>query len=240
MQIQAIKTRLFKEHEPLIPFIEKYLSPYLREGLVLIITSKIVALSEGRTVAATTEAAKQRLIRTESEYALKTKYTTITLKDGVPMMSAGVDESNAQGKIILLPRDSFATAEAIRKYFRTRYNIQRLGVIVTDSRCMPLRAGAVGIALGYAGFRGLKKYAGKKDLFGRRLKVSRVDVADSLATAAVLCMGEGNERRPLAHIEGAELEWIDSSRRRELYIDPREDVYQPLMERIRKIYSPRK
>ncbi len=235
MNIKTYRTTLFTEHGDLLAFISRYLKKDIREGSVVVVTSKIVALSEGRTAVATTDAAKQRLIRRESDFALKTKYTTLTLRDKTIMMSAGVDESNADGKIILLPQDSFKQARAIRTFLRSAYKLRRLGVIITDSRCMPLRAGSVGIALGYSGFVGLKKYAGKKDLFGRRLKVSRVDVADSLATAAVFCMGEGDERCPLALIEGAKVEWSDSTKPGELFIDPREDVYQPLFARIKKL-----
>jgi F420-0:gamma-glutamyl ligase len=98
-----------------------------------------------------------------------------------------------------------------------------------------LRAGVVGVALGYAGFHGVRNYIGKKDIFGRVLKMSKTDVADSLATAAVFCMGEGKEQQPLALIINAPVVFTNKINKRELLIDPREDIYQPLFEKIKKI-----
>jgi len=107
-------------------------------------------------------------------------------------------------------------------------------VLITDSRIFPLRAGIVGVSLGYAGFPGIRNYIGKKDIFGRILKMSRTDVADSLATAAVLCMGEGKEQQPLALITNAPILFTNKINKKELYIDPREDLYQPFFEKIKK------
>lgn len=105
------------------------------------------------------------------------------------MASAGIDESNANGKLVLLPKDSFKTARFLRDKLRQKYGVRHLGVLITDSRTTPLRAGVTGVALGYAGFRGVKDYRGTPDIFGRKFKFSRTDVADSLATAAVFAIG---------------------------------------------------
>jgi len=107
-----------------------------------------------------------------------------------------------------------------------------VGVLVTDSRILPLRAGIVGVALGYAGFKGVRDYRGTPDIFGRVLKLSRTDVADSLAAAAVLQMGEGAEQQPLALITDARVEFTERTSRRELRIDPKEDLYRPLFEHL--------
>ena len=110
--------------------------------------------------------------------------------------------------------------------------LKKLGVIVTDSRLLPLRAGVVGVALGYAGFKGIKNYIGKPDLFGRPFEFSKTDMADSVATAAVLVMGEGIEKQPLALISSAPVEFTDKTNRKELKIDIQEDIYKPLFEKI--------
>jgi F420-0:gamma-glutamyl ligase len=144
------------------------------------------------------------------------------------MASAGIDESNANGKLILLPRNSWKTANYLRKKLKEKYGTKNLGVLVTDSRTLPLRAGVTGVALGYAGFKGIRDYRGSKDIFGRKFKFSRVDVADSLATVAVLAMGEGDEQRPLAIIQQAQIEFCNKTNRKELDIDIREDMYRPL------------
>lgn len=234
MQIKAIKTRIFRENQDLIAFILKHVKK-IPDNSILVITSKIVALSEGRTAEYKNQSQKIKLIKQESDFAIKTKHTWLTVKDGMVMASAGIDESNANGKIILLPKDSFRSAEMLRKKLIQKFHLKNLGVLVTDSRLMPLRSGAVGVATGYAGFQGLKNYIGKKDIFGRVLKMSKTDVADSLATAAVLCMGEGSERQPLALITDTPVIFKSKINKKELLIDPREDLYQPLFEKIKKI-----
>ncbi len=213
-------------------WLEKY---FLRiyEGDILVVTSKIVALSENRVVPKITAATKRKIIRQESQFQLTTKYVYLTIKDGIFMANAGADESNANGALILLPVDSFRTAVKIRTHFRKKFGRENLGVIITDSRCLPLRAGITGVALGYAGFKGLKDYRRRRDIFGRPFHYSRVDVADSLATAAVLLMGEGAERQPLALISGAPVEYTDRVNKNELKIDVKEDIYGPLFRKIR-------
>ncbi|MEX2029323.1 MAG: coenzyme F420-0:L-glutamate ligase [Candidatus Paceibacterota bacterium] len=233
MQIKAIKTRIFREHEDLLEFIFKYV-PKIPEKSVLVITSKIVALSGGRTVEYKNKKQKINLIKAESDFALKTKLTWLTIKDGMVMSSAGIDESNADGRIVLLPKNSFKSAEIIRQKLRKKYKIKNLGVLITDSRLLPLRAGIVGVALGYAGFKGVRDYRRTPDIFGRILKLSRTDVADSLATAAVLCMGEGKEQQPLSLITGAPVEFAEKINKKELTIDPKEDLYLPLFKSILK------
>jgi len=198
----------------------------------LVITSKIVALSEGRTVEYKNKKQKIKLIKQESDFAIKTKYAWLTIKNGMVMATAGIDESNAKGKLILLPKDSFQSADLIRKKLRKIFKVKKLGVLITDSRVFPLRAGIIGVSLGYAGFRGIKNYIGKKDIFDRVLKISKTDVADSLATSAVLCMGEGKEQQPLALITDVPVEFIEKVDKKELKIDIKDDLYLPLFQSI--------
>ena len=237
MLIQPIKTRVFKEGEPLLPFIVRHVKG-VKNGSIIVITSKIVALSEGRVRRIKDARTREHIIKSESQWRMRTKYTWLTIKDNMVMASAGVDESNADGKLVLLPKNSFAAARRIREELKKHYRIKNLGVIITDSRLLPLRAGIVGVALGYSGFSGVRDYRGMPDIFGRILRLSRTDVADSLATAAVLMMGEGAERQPLAVIKNAPVEFKDKTDPRELFIDPREDIYQPLFEKIKKVKWP--
>ena len=233
MIVKEIKTRIFQEGENLESFISTYV-PRLKEHSILVVTSKIVALAERRTVVAKDAKAKERLIRAESDVALETKYCWMTIKDDMVMAAAGIDESNANGKLILLPRDSHRSAGVLRKAFMKKFGLKQLGVIITDSRTMPLRAGVTGVAIGYAGFRGVRDYRGKPDLFGRLLHVSRTDVADSLATAAVLLMGEAKECQPLATIEDAPVEFCERIDRNELKISLEDDMYRPLFTHLPK------
>lgn len=234
MVIQPIKTRVFQEGEDLLSFVVNYIKK-LREKSVIVVTSKIVALAEKRTAVAGNDRAKEKLIRRESEVAIPTKYVWLTVKDGMVMASAGIDESNANNKLILLPKDSFKTARLLRNTLRRKYGVRHLGVLITDSRTVPLRAGVTGVAVGYAGFRGVKDYRGTPDIFGRKFKFSRTNMADGLAAAATLTMGEGSERQPLAIIGGAPVVFCDKIHRKELHIDLKEDMYRPLFSKLPKL-----
>lgn len=233
MQVKPVKTRIFKEGEDLVAFITDHISR-LADGSVLVVTSKIVALAEGRTATLGSKKDKEKLIRAESQVALKTKYVWLTVKDGMVMASGGIDESNAAGKVVLLPKDSYRAAASIRTALMKHYRVKRIGVLLTDSRTMPLRAGVTGVALGYAGFAGVRDYRGKRDLFKRPFKFSQTNVADGLAAAAVVVMGEGSERQPLAVITDAPVAFRSKIMKKETLIPLKDDMYLPFLAKLRK------
>lgn len=230
MEVQAIKTRVFKEGNNVAEFIFETL-PSLPNASVLVVSSKIVALSGGRVEK---KSQFSSLIKSESDWALKTKYAWLTKKEGLIMANAGIDESNANGKIILSPKNPFEAASSLRKELLKHYKIKKLGVVIADSALLPLRAGVIGHALGYAGFKGVRDYRGKKDIFGRKMQMSRTNSADSIATSATLVMGEGHEQQPLALITDAPVEFIEKTNRKELLIDPKEDIFWPLWKGVKR------
>ncbi len=228
MKVQPIRTRIFKEGENLADFIVAHI-PKLRDGAILAVTSKIVALAEGRVVQLKNKKEKEKLIRAESEWQLKVlPEWWLTVRDGTVVVNAGLDDSNADGKTILLPKDSFKSAIELRTKLKKRYKIKQLGIVITDSRTSALREGVTGVALGYAGFKGVKDYRGDKDIFGRKLKVTQTNIADSLATVATVVMGEGNERQPLAVIENTPVKFCERVNRKELRIARKYDMYRSL------------
>lgn len=222
MQVLPYKTRLFKEGEALAPFVRAYVKR-LKEGSVLVVSSKIVSLSEGRTA---DPKDRERLIRKTSTKTVKTQKVWLTVTDGIVMANAGIDDSNGNGKLILLPKDSYKSAKQLHAALMRAYKIKKLGVIIADSVVMPLRKGVVGVALGYAGFKGVKDYKGKKDLYGRKFKFASSNIADSLATAAMVTMGEGSERQPLSVIEGAPVEFGNGG---SISVPAKEDMFAPLL-----------
>lgn len=227
MLITPIKTRIFKLQEDLEKFILEYV-PRPKEGSILVVTSKIVAFAQGRVATGDISRRKKlTLIRKLSDWVLVTKYTVLSLYKGELIASAGIDGSNVKNGFVLLPENPFEVAEQLRKVLAKKWGLKRLGVLVTDNRTSRMRAGSKGVSIAYAGFKGLRSYVGKKDLFGNEFKVSRVNTVDSLAAAAVVCMGEGKEKQPLAVIEGAPVEWVSKVDSKELYIDPKDDVYRP-------------
>jgi F420-0:gamma-glutamyl ligase len=236
MIVKAYRTRVFKENENLIDFIVKYI-PKAQEGDIIVVTSKIVALSEGRTAEIGDEKSREALIKKESTFATKTKYTWLTIKDGMFMASSGIDESNANGKIIILPKDSFKSAKLLQVKLSRIYKVKNLGIIISDSAIMPLRNGTIASSLGHFGFNGINNYVGKKDVFGKILKMSRVNMADSLATSATVCMGEGNEQKPLAKISDAPVIFSRNINKKDSSIAPKDDIFYPL---IKNLYNEKK
>lgn len=238
MIVRPIKTRVFKEGDNLEAFIRAHIQK-LKENSVLVVTSKIVSLAEKRTAENKNVLTKQKLIRKESEFAMPTKWTWLTLRDGLIVSSAGIDESNSPGgKLILLPRDCYASAARLRTRLMKAYGVKKLAVVIPDSRTLPLRAGALGMALGYAGMKGLKDYRGTKDIVGRAFRYERAGIADSIACAATLAMGEGNEQCPLAVVEGAPVEFVDRVDKNELYIALEDDLFLPFLKEIPKSKLP--
>ncbi|MBI5731916.1 MAG: coenzyme F420-0:L-glutamate ligase [Candidatus Magasanikbacteria bacterium] len=231
MRLKAVKTPVFKEGENLFGFLKKNLPLKLPEKSIVVVTSKIVALSQRRVVNPD-EANWDELIEKESNWAIPTKHCYLTLKEGVITPNAGIDKSNAAGQWILWPKNSWQVVAILRRQLARHYRVKNLGLLITDSRTIPLRAGVVGMALAYAGFKGLRDYRGRKDIFGYVLKISRTDVADSLATAAVLLMGEAAEQTPLALITGAPVEFSKREDKKELHINPADDLYRPLFESL--------
>lgn len=204
MNVYTIKThQITTQDKDLFAILDAYL-PTLREGAILAITSKIVAISEG-AVAKIGAVDKQALIEQEADYFLPpntNRYgVTLTIKHGLLIPNAGVDESNGNGYHILWPRQPQATANAVRAYLCRRFNLQQVGVLITDSHVTPLRMGVTGVALAHSGFLALNNYIGVSDLFDRPLRMTQANLADALATTAVMLMGEGNEQTPLAVTE---------------------------------------
>jgi len=231
MQVKPIRTRIFKEGKNLTDFIISHI-PKLKDRTVLAVTSKIVALAEGRVVTLKNRKEKERLIRAESEWQLKVlPEWWLTVRDGTVVVNAGLDDSNAHGKTILLPKDNYKSADDLRRKLKKKYKIKQLGIVITDSRTSALREGVTGVALGYAGFKGVKDYRGDKDIFGRKLKVTQTNIADSLATAATVVMGEGGERQPLAILTDAPVQFCEKVNRKELRIARKYDMYRSLFAR---------
>ena len=232
MTIKAITTSVFQKNQSLISFILKHAGQLITEKSILCVTSKIVSLAEGRVVCLKNQD-KTKLIKQESElYIGEIGYGThLTIKEGMLIPSAGVDESNSptKGECILYPKNPFKQADTLRKALQKKLGLKQIGLIITDSRTFPLRAGTVGVALSYSGFKGVKSLIGKKDLFGRPLKITRMNLVDSLASSAVMLMGEGAECCPLAVIQNIPLVWTTKTQPKEVKIDLKKDLYYPLL-----------
>jgi putative folate metabolism gamma-glutamate ligase len=247
MKVTAIKTRkVLPTDRGLLKFLDAHL-PRLQERSVVAITSKVAAMLEGAVVpvadAAGKKTDKKKLIAREADLWLppqpRSKYNiTLTVKNAILAASAGIDESNGGGWYVLWPRDPQKTANAVRKHLMKKFHLGALGVILTDSTSRPLRRGTFGVAIAHSGFVALKNYIGTQDIFGRRMKMTKANLMEALATAAVLMMGEGAEQKPLAVIEGVpSLEFRKGNPSRQeltnLQVGIHEDFYAPMLKGAR-------
>lgn len=234
MQVTPIQTQIFHCGDSLADFVATQVpATMIQERIVIAVTSKIVSLAERRLVPRDS-IAKDKLVERESDVFFgETAFGCfLTIKEGHFIPSAGIDESNsAGGDYILYPSDPFASARALHNCLRERWGLKEFGLILTDSRTSPLRKGVTGISLAHWGFRGVKNRIGTKDLFGRELKMTVINIADALAAAAVLMMGDGNESQPLCGLSGADCEFSEESSREEVRMPLSEDLYYPFFRR---------
>ncbi len=188
--------------------LDKLINPILseiKENSIIVISSKVVSIVEGNCLKISDVQDKDELIKSESDLYLERHHVPgnwllHTMKNGILIPTAGIDESNSNGYFILWPKNSEKSAEKICKIIKQKSGLKNIGVIITDSHSIPLRRGLVGLSIAYYGFNPLYDYRGEKDLFGRELKVSQTNIPDSLASGAVMLMGEGNEQTPIVLI----------------------------------------
>jgi F420-0:gamma-glutamyl ligase len=237
MNVQAIKTKVFEKGGDLAAFTVAHVPRELiQEKMILAVTSKIVSLSEGRLVAKAGQD-KTALIRAEADEFLGElpHNCFLTVKHGVLIPTAGIDESNsASGDYILYPKDPFASASHLWASLRKAWKLKELGIVMTDSHTSPLRRGVTGVCVSYHGFLGLKNMTGTEDLFGRELRITQVNYADGLAASAVMLMGEGNECQPLAVIQDAGVVFSEKSDRSQWQIQLKDDLYYPLFAKFKE------
>jgi coenzyme F420-0:L-glutamate ligase/coenzyme F420-1:gamma-L-glutamate ligase len=171
----------------------------LRDGDIVVITSKIVSKAEGRVVTASREQAIEA--ETARVVARRGPTTIAQTRHGLVLAAAGVDESNtAPGTVVLLPEDPDESARRLRKALQARTGLT-VGVIVTDTMGRPWRAGQTDNAIGAAGVTPVRDYRGEADTFGNILEVTVAAVADEIAAAADLVKGKSRQV-PAAVVRG--------------------------------------
>lgn len=124
-------------------------------------------------------------------------------KHGIVCANAGVDRSNVEGErnIVLLPENPMSSAQAIRQDIKNLTDCN-VAVIISDTHGRPFRMGEINIAIGVAGIKPIRDRRGEKDLFGYVLKIKQTAIADELASAAELVIGQANEGIPVAIVRG--------------------------------------
>jgi coenzyme F420-0:L-glutamate ligase / coenzyme F420-1:gamma-L-glutamate ligase len=188
-------------------------------GDILVLAETAVATAEGNVIALDSVTPSARAEALGKKYHMDSRTVEIVLSEsdsvvgGIPgfllcmkagtlLPNAGVDASNAPiGCVTPLPVDPDASARSIQAEIRSQCKVN-VGVIIADSRTHAMRLGCSGVAIGCAGIPSVIDDRGRSDLFGRKLEVTKRAVADNIATAAELVMGEADECTPAAIIRG--------------------------------------
>ncbi len=195
----------------------------LRDGDVLVVSSKIVSKAEGRYVDLVTVTPSEQardlaqqtrkdprlvelVLQHSAEISRSVPHVLIVRHHlGFVSANAGIDASNvgaeADDTVLLLPQDPDANAAALRAALLPDAEA-RLGVIISDTHGRPFRLGNVGVAIGAAGLPVLIDQRGEHDLFGRELLATMTPLADELAAAAGLISGQADEGQPVVLIRG--------------------------------------
>ena len=217
------------------------------DGHVFVICQKIVSKSENCYVELATIAPSERardlakicdkdprlveLVLRESSAVLRCVKDVLIVRHrlGFIVANAGIDQSNipdAETRALLLPENPDASAVALRETLEQRFGA-RIGVIISDSFGRPWRMGVCGTAIGCAGINPLVDLRGKPDRFGRTLRVTQVAVADELAAAATLVMGEADEGRPIVLVSGVPQQYFSGTgSAAQLQRPPAQDLFQ--------------
>ena len=219
ISLWQIKTPRMDSEFDLVSLIDKLAGANLKDGDILVISSKFVGISEGRIVRLKTVNVSRSAKDLSAKYAISPELCELiiresdeiiggvpgfllALKNGLFTPNAGIDKSNiAHGSVVLYPRRPLESAILIRGGLKFSRGVN-VGVVICDSRLMPTRRGTTGVALAAAGLEGIRDLRGKCDLFGNVLRVTSQAIADDLSSAAQLAMGESDEASPIVIVRG--------------------------------------
>jgi coenzyme F420-0:L-glutamate ligase/coenzyme F420-1:gamma-L-glutamate ligase len=229
MRLYAVKTRVIKIGDDPVEVILQSLKEQnllLEDNDILAVTSKIISYAEGRIVKLSDAKPSNKAKKLAQQFSLQPRFAelilreankiyggvekaVLTLKNGVLTANAGIDNKNAPlNHAVLWPNNPQKWAEQIREKIKRRTN-KKVAVLIIDSGLVPLRMGTVGLALAVAGFKPVRDCRGKKDIYGKPLVITRHAIADDLASATHLLMGESTEKTPIVLIKDAPVDFDD-------------------------------
>ena len=229
MRLFPIKTDIIKLGDNIVDVIFKSMERQgmrFEDGDILALASKILAHIEGRIVKLSEIKPSDEAKRLAREFAMAPELAqlimqeaekvyggvekaVLTLKDEVLTPNAGIDNKNApENAVALWPKNPKKWAKTVREEIMRRTG-KKVAVLIVDSGLRPLRLGTTGLALAVAGFKPMKDCRGETDIFGKKLTVTLHAVADDLASAAHLLMGETSEKIPAVLIRKAAVNFDD-------------------------------
>lgn len=229
MKLFPIKTKVVEREDDIVNVILQSLkkeSIELNDNDILAIASKIVAYAQNRVVNLKDVKPSQKAVEFAKQFSLQPEFAelifqeadkiyggvekaVLTLKNKILTANAGIDNKNAPSHhVVLWPSDTEKWAKKITEEIKKRTG-KLLGVIIVDSELIPLRIGTTGLALAVAGFKPIRDFRGKKDLYGKPITITRHAVANDLASAAHLLMSEATEKTPIVLIRDAPVDFDD-------------------------------
>ena len=232
MELFSIKLPLIKDKAPLLDIIIKNIKisgKSLKEGDIIVIAEKVIATSQGRVVKLSEiKQISEKAKDFANKYDMDERYVELILREASTILggmrhvilakvndfliaNAGIDQSNAgPGAVVLLPEKLNKIVWDYWKELRKEFNIQNLGVIISDSRVQPLRKGTIGIAIATAGFEPIEDLRGHPDLFGRPLEITMRAIADDLTSAAQFLLSEADKQTPVVIIRSSNVEFTEN------------------------------
>lgn len=225
----------------------------LQDGDILVLAQKIVSKSEGRYAALNSVIPSRKAIKLAKDVEKDPRLVELILSEsrgivrkrkgilivehnlGIVMANAGIDTSNVEQlvssgggevirQVLLLPKDPDASCEALRESLREITGAD-IAVIINDSVGRAWRNGTVGMAIGTAGIEALLDLNGRPDLFERPLQATQVGLADELAAAASIVMGQADEGRPIVHVRGYKSK-VGQGNAQDLIRDQEQDLFR--------------
>jgi coenzyme F420-0:L-glutamate ligase/coenzyme F420-1:gamma-L-glutamate ligase len=183
-------------------------APWLADGDVLVVTSKIVSKAEGRLVDVPVDgplraAAREEVLISETARPVARRGQTriVQTHHGFVMAAAGIDASNVdRSRLVLLPKDPDASARSLRATLRERHGVD-VAVVISDTMGRPWRNGLTDVALGAAGIGAIRDHRGEVDPYGNELQITQMAVVDELAGAGELVKGKCDQV-PVAVVRG--------------------------------------
>jgi len=243
--VYPIRTGLIKRGDDPISKILDNIPIEINERDVLVISSKPLLIAYNKTIDLNNVKYSDRGLDLAYKYDIDPRFgeliisysdriyggvseAILTEVDGIIIANAGIDRKNVGGGELALP---FTELKGIAKKFYDeifkRFGV-RVGVIITDSMVSPLRKGTKAVAVYIYGFKPVKDYRGVKDLYGRVIRYTQFALADSIASAAHLVIGEGAESIPAALVKGVDIELVDKDTTDEIKVGRDECIYREL------------
>ncbi len=223
MQIIPIHTKFLKPGQKIFDLFIKHVSKSkIKNNDIITIASKLVSYEQNRIIELKTIIPSKKALVLSKKYSLSPEFcqlvlreadkviggvknAILTLKNGFVIANAGADHSNVKkGYAALWPKNGEKYLDSLKRALESHYKA-KIGLILVDSHCAPLRLGTRGMALAISGFEGIIDERMNKDIFGNKMKITRVSLADDLASTANLLMGESGQKIPFVIFKGIKM-----------------------------------